>query len=291
MPRIVAGILVLMLGPSPASADDKSKDKPATPAEQYKTLLKQYQEASGGGAPSDEDRMKMIGRVYKFRNKLAQQFVDLAENNPTDPIAIDALMQAVWQVNGTPWPVELVGEDRAGPRALALLERNHIRNDKLGTVCQRIAFGFCKEYETFLRAVLEKSPHRQVQGTASLALAHYLISRAQRVEMVREQPDLAKEFEGLFGKEYLRDLLRQDRSRADKEAESFFEQAAEKYGDVNLPDGGSVGAKAKSELFEVRHLRVGKEAPDIEGDDQDGKRFKLSDYRGKVVLLDFWHQQ
>ncbi len=33
---------------------------------------------------------------------------------------------------------------------------------------------------------------------------------------------------------------------------------------------------------------VGEEAPDIEGNDLDGKSFKLSDYRGKVVLLDFW---
>jgi len=29
-------------------------------------------------------------------------------------------------------------------------------------------------------------------------------------------------------------------------------------------------------------------APAIEGDDLAGKRFKLSDFRGKVVLLDFW---
>ena len=29
--------------------------------------------------------------------------------------------------------------------------------------------------------------------------------------------------------------------------------------------------------------------PDIEGEDQDGQRFKLSDYRGKVVLLDIWY--
>ena len=53
---------------------------------------------------------------------------------------------------------------------------------------------------------------------------------------------------------------------------------------------GSVGKQAKKELFALRHLSVGKVAPDIEGDDQDGQRFQLSDYRGKVVLLDFWHR-
>jgi hypothetical protein len=29
-------------------------------------------------------------------------------------------------------------------------------------------------------------------------------------------------------------------------------------------------------------------APEISGADIDGKPFKLSDYRGKVVVLDFW---
>ena len=33
---------------------------------------------------------------------------------------------------------------------------------------------------------------------------------------------------------------------------------------------------------------LNKEAPEIEGVDIDGKKFKLSDYRGKVVVLDFW---
>ena len=57
---------------------------------------------------------------------------------------------------------------------------------------------------------------------------------------------------------------------------------------MKLPGGDTVAERAKAELFEIRNLSVGKEAPDIEGEDQDGKRFKLSDYRGKVVLLDFW---
>ena len=33
---------------------------------------------------------------------------------------------------------------------------------------------------------------------------------------------------------------------------------------------------------------VGQMAPDITGEDIDGVAFALSDYRGKVVMLDFW---
>jgi hypothetical protein len=262
-----------------------------TPAERYKALLTEYQNASSSGrALSDEERLKFVGQVYKLRNRLALKFVELAEKYPKDPVAEDALIQAVWQVNGTPWPVELVGRDDAQPRAFALLQREHIRSDKLGPVCERISSGFCREYETFLRAVLEKNPHKNVQALACLSLAHFLSNRLQRLDLIEEEPNLAKEFRDLFGKEYLADLQRQDRSKATREAESFFEQAAQKFGEVKLPEGGTIGEKARAELFEMRHLVVGKEAPDIEGEDQAGKRFKLSDYRGKVVLLDFWSE-
>lgn len=33
---------------------------------------------------------------------------------------------------------------------------------------------------------------------------------------------------------------------------------------------------------------IGDIAPEIEGPDLDGETFRLSDYRGKVVVLDFW---
>jgi hypothetical protein len=51
-----------------------------------------------------------------------------------------------------------------------------------------------------------------------------------------------------------------------------------------------VAEKAEPELFGLRHLSVGKVATDIEGVDQDGVKFKLSDHRGKVVLLDYWSE-
>src|SRR5262249_17308312 len=155
-------------------------------------------------------------------------------------------------------------------------------------LCERISYGFCKEYEPFLRAVLATNPHRNVQATACLSLGRHLNNRLQRLDLCREQPELAREFAGLFGKEYLAGLLRQDRAIASREIEAVYEQAAAKYADVKLESGDTIAERARAELFAIRHLSVGKEAPDIEGEDQDGKRFKLSDYRGKVVLLDFW---
>jgi hypothetical protein len=289
MHRIVGGVLILLLNLSLVGAAGHGQGKPATPAEQYQALRKEYDRASASGVPlTDAERLKFVGRAYKHRHALAAKFLDLAEKYPNDPVALDALMQAVWQVNTTPWPVELVGEDTTRARAFELLQRDHLRSNKLGPLCQRVSYGFSKEYQTFLRAVLAKNPHKDTRAAACLSLGHYLNNRLQRLDLCKEQPELAREFAGLYGKAYLAELLRQDRGQVLKEIEAVFEQAVEKYGDVKLPDGDTVAERAKAELFEVRNLSVGKEAPDIEGEDQDGKRFKLSDYRGKVVLLDFW---
>lgn len=46
--------------------------------------------------------------------------------------------------------------------------------------------------------------------------------------------------------------------------------------------------RAKGQKFEAEFLSVGKPAPDFEAVDENGTPFKLSDYRGKVVVLDFW---
>ncbi len=45
---------------------------------------------------------------------------------------------------------------------------------------------------------------------------------------------------------------------------------------------------AQRAVEEIRIRGIGKPAPEIEGEDLDGKPMRLGDYKGKVVLLDFW---
>jgi thiol-disulfide isomerase/thioredoxin len=47
------------------------------------------------------------------------------------------------------------------------------------------------------------------------------------------------------------------------------------------------GKRAESLRFEIEHLALGSTVPDIEGTDADDGFFKLSDYRGKIVVLMF----
>ena len=46
--------------------------------------------------------------------------------------------------------------------------------------------------------------------------------------------------------------------------------------------------RAEGAIFEMHNLAVGLVAPEIKAEDLDGVKFSLSDYRGKVVMLDFW---
>lgn len=284
MDRFCAGLMALVLSASMVAA----QDAPVAPAEQYKALVKAFGEAANANwrATNDEERKQAAARIEPLPLKM----LELAEKNPNEPWTVNALTEVVtmeyWLDNYSSHPGW--GKDSRQARAIAILLRDHVLSDKLGETCKRVHSGFRQECETFLRTVLEKNPHRDVRGHACLRLAQFLYGRLNRLDLLKDQPDMNRRYEGLYGKEYLDALRRQDRDKAVAEVEAVFEQAAAQYGDVELPYGGTVSENAKTELFAIRHLAVGKEAAEIEGPDQDGVRFKLSEYRGKVVLLYFW---
>jgi len=292
MHRITGGILSLLLGMAVVSADDEGQSQPTSPAQQYQALLKERQDVPEelSKAKTEEERKKLLARL----GKLPLRFLELAEQHPKDPVAVEALIQTAALANGSAFPVG--GKDSPGSRALAILQRDHLKSDKLGPACQHVVFGFYQSHETFLRAVVEMSPHQEVQALAYLSLAQFLNDRLHRLHLLKDQdgPELVERYHRVFGKDFVEELERQDRAKVAREAETLFARAAERYPDVKIPvtyfgSGGTVGEKAKAELFQIRQLAVGEMGPDIEGEDQDGKPFKLSDYRGKVVLLDFWY--
>jgi len=52
--------------------------------------------------------------------------------------------------------------------------------------------------------------------------------------------------------------------------------------------GGATAQKRPTPTGIQTGINVGELAQDISAEDLDGVTFKLSDYRGKVVILDFW---
>jgi thiol-disulfide isomerase/thioredoxin len=76
------------------------------------------------------------------------------------------------------------------------------------------------------------------------------------------------------------------------DAKRSFVRVMTDYPEVSSADGTfRLADKAMAELARITNLpnlTVGKIAPEIVGEDLDGKPLKLSDHRGKVVVVCFW---
>jgi thiol-disulfide isomerase/thioredoxin len=83
-------------------------------------------------------------------------------------------------------------------------------------------------------------------------------------------------------------LLADEAGKHEDEAARLLESCTKDYKDLAVDDGQTLGDLAEPLLYRLRYLSVGKTAPEIVAEDVDGKQFKLSDYRGKVVLVDFF---
>ena len=67
-----------------------------------------------------------------------------------------------------------------------------------------------------------------------------------------------------------------------KRAVDLFRRLAKEHASTE------VGKAAAGFVFELENLQIGMVAPEIIGEDVDGKEIKLSQFRGQVVVLDFW---
>jgi AhpC/TSA family len=286
MRHLLIATLVLLLSTLASQAADKAGEGQASPEEQYKSILADYQKAFEAcqealrKAKTEDEREKILAEQYPQARKYGLPLLELAEKNPKSPVAIDALV----------WVLNYYGADKGQGtphlKAVALLQRDHIASDRLTDAFIMISGNDNKEDREFLRAVMAKNPYRDMQGRACLGLATNLQRQITIGTFLKMHPEA--ELEKFLNKEELRELRDAGAGKTAKEIEELYQRAADKYTDVKISTRTSVGEKAIAALFEIRKLKVGEEVPDIEGPDQDGKKFKLSDYKGKVVLLNFW---
>lgn len=274
-----------------------NSDEAPTPVERYRRHIKDYNIVSREIRRSKtvEDR-KVVARRF---DEFAKKFLDIADEHPSDPIALTAIRSAIQAIVSTDSRAQNIAEfhpgtlvpgssDGSTQRAVRLLLRDHLKSEKLAPICDRIRFSYRPEFEPFLLAALKENSHRDVHGLAQLAVAQLLHNQLRLLDLATDRPELAKRYATIYGQGYIDRLQKIGRDQLVRRMETEYE-AALKFDDVtNIPFDTPVADKARTELYELRNLSRGRLAPEIQGQDQDGRQFKLTDYRGKVVLLYFW---
>lgn len=141
---------------------------------------------------------------------------------------------------------------------------------------------------TAAQAILDK--HVKSKQLLGLVEAAYGIQRALGNEegakflaaIAKDNPDPEIRAYAIYWPAYMA-LRNKSISDADRAAAEASLKEARK-----LAEGTLLADRIDAPKFQAEHLQIGMEAPDIVGEDVDGVPFKLSDYRGKVVVVDFW---
>ena len=266
-------------GKAAGSAETQDEEKELTVAEKFraiqgaqrKMMMDLGREFRAAETPAAKNEV-MQQRV-KTEQKLAQEALALVGESNDDDLSIQILT----------FVSSLPGETQA--KATDMLMNKYITSPAMGNLAGRLARQQpSPKTEKMLQAIIDKNPEPKVQGQATYAMASYLnnLKRLADLDDQIKQQLAAQMGEG--GAEYLKKWTSKT---IDAERMKLLETCVEKYGDINM-GRKTLGEMAEGQLFVLKYLQIGKVAPDIEGTDLDEVAFKLSDYRGKVVVLDFW---
>lgn len=213
--------------------------------------------------------------MMEFANKNAPDFSDewgklmeMVKANPDDKAAPRAL--------GLIGQFDFDGE--LGAKASQMLISDYIDSPQAMEALSSLAYEPSAANEAKFKAILANNDNPKTLAAVRFTYAEFLMGAEDFKAYLSDEE--AREYMGEETIEYL---------TAERE-KSFVEQA-EALLNMIIEDekaGKQVVNKAKRRLFALQNLGIGKVAPDIVGKDTDGVEFKLSDYRGKVVMLDFW---
>jgi peroxiredoxin len=143
--------------------------------------------------------------------------------------------------------------------------------------------------EGFLREMTKRATEKPALARAAASLGHNLRYRATVASQLSADRSAVAVFERAWGKPAIAALMRRDLEGMEKEALALFRRVQDRYGDLPHPTHGTMGRFAAAHVAAIEDpVGPDKRAPEISGTTLAGKEMKLSDHRGKVVLLAFW---
>jgi hypothetical protein len=247
----------------------------------YDSLMQQMMEAyQKAKTPEERDAAAEKSRetFQKESKVLAEKALALAKPQAADQKAIPVL---AWILKSFPF-------DAQADEAAALMIKHHPQSKELFEAAQRLSSASTDWSIKVMQTVSEKAESKEDRAKAKYYLAEMYHSTAEAPAIIQGLDEKTlKTVEKAQGKAYIDRLRNADSQAMNAQAEKLLEEIVAKDAGVEMYSE-TLGELAKAQLFEIRHLSIGKPAPEIIGEDIDGKPMKLSDYKGKVVVLDFW---
>jgi thiol-disulfide isomerase/thioredoxin len=275
--------------PTPAKVDKEKEDAPTlaapsqTPAAQSSSanvdlaemlpekiddavakILDEWQQkdsqfAADKAQTTDPAKLKSLLK-HDPAKSAASQLLELGEKEPTSKTGYQAFVATLYVVRDSDADLTADVVDRATKHLAA----DHLKDEGLGKAALLAASLPQRGARRLLQTVLDKSPHRDVRGLACFAL----------VKSLESERDQTADPTG--------------HKRIDKQVAKLVRRIdQQEFGDVTVRDQPLAEA-LKALTARKPQLALGSVAPEIVGKDLDGSRLKLSDYRGKVVMLVFW---
>jgi thiol-disulfide isomerase/thioredoxin len=241
--------------------------------------------------------------------EMMPRFLAFANKHPNSPLAFDALFLIVRRggpqtanVHGQPWQTK--------EQALDVVWTDHSQDPRIAHLFDLLGGSLpSQRTEAFLERASESGPNRAIRAAATFHLARYYHTFAQshkRSAQVAAKASLknVERYWKIVVTPYLQQFPMDWNKNAD-EIDRLLAIVVNEFADVPVSELSLTGPNqlrvetvsparpktfpnlARSMLFEVNNITPGQAAPEIVGTDADGKSFRLSDYRGKVVLLTF----
>lgn len=307
-PLILATALALYLGtlmrgaaadPSSAVEDPALRQRPGEQSiddalEALITAVDRAEAAMENGTQA-EDRGTLWKKYSTLNRESLPKIAELVARSPKSETAAVALAWIATNRMIVSGSMEL---KHFGREAIERLATDYVESPKIGRACWLLGDGWSEIHLPslrFLERVAEKNPSRSIRGQASFALARIKKNWSEGLVYFESQKAVGETSENQFTEEYTAMTRLGNAEDYRNQAKALFEEVANKYADCDVPQEHRIrqvqrtlGGEAKKELFELTRLSVGCEAPEIIGQDLEGRDLRLSDYRGKVVLLSFW---